>query len=775
MAKELPFGYTKEIVFDLQEAATNFFPKEILGSGYEGVKPKPWSVKGLGLSWKTPKEFGDYIKHITGTNDVISANKILDSWALIAPVNNEGQQTVPKNLEELKTKAAKSKAEEQKTIENSGAEVKRVIKIQQELYEKAAARAKQAEANLKDEGLYYQAKKTSDVKTVQGEKLRQLAKADGPRTAEVIEGEIKARISNIPDTAAKQAALDIVQNAQTEDSLSVQTSLFSAMSANPGQVDAAIKSKTTADTLKNWVQVLSDQGATRQEISQAVTRAAFGDSFQKEFLPDFNISLSNSPKEGFNKLGFSLIARGFSSLMSRQGSFLEGLTDFGIENVRAHILSKVGSFLSQEITKLPADSALKSIFSNEAVHALLPIAGLGSPVAWEAVGGSFLGKLAVGSGLAPVLGWLGEKTGVDFGIKKVVQVAAEKGLEGATGLSLSATITAALVPVLGPLAPIVGPVVAFFVEVVGVKILGKVKDVLAKYGKIAIAFVAAIAAFFLTGGSVVTAAAAGLIGYGGATVWNEGIPGLRSSLSGLSSGLGRFFTGLAGVYLDTIVVPVVITLLSLPIAVALILFVINSGAYVVPASSGTLSGAAGCSPEIANRAKVIANNLSLGFDLYYNHSSDYPDLWNATLFAQNPNPPNQEAVIGSQDMFWCNYMATKSYLAINENIPFPLPTMVNYFKNEPGKWVPGNAATYDDVCAGDTIFFNNSLDGPDAISHVGVVADSSSAGIHTYESNAPYKPGWFYSVDSSGHFETIPLKTSSGQSFTISIIGFGKP
>ena len=97
-------------------------------------------------------------------------------------------------------------------------------------------------------------------------------------------------------------------------------------------------------------------------------------------------------------------------------------------------------------------------------------------------------------------------------------------------------------------------------------------------------------------------------------------------------------------------------------------------------------------------------------------------------------------------------MATKSFEAGNENIPFPLSTMISYFQHQQ-KWVNGPTATYNDVCAGDAIFFYNSFDPPGSISHVGIVASVSADGITTFESNAPWR-GWLYPTDTSGHFES---------------------
>jgi len=57
------------------------------------------------------------------------------------------------------------------------------------------------------------------------------------------------------------------------------------------------------------------------------------------------------------------------------------------------------------------------------------------------------------------------------------------------------------------------------------------------------------------------------------------------TLGGLATGIGGFFAALGGAVFATIGLPVLITILSFPVLIALILFIINSGAYVVPYSS----------------------------------------------------------------------------------------------------------------------------------------------------------------------------------------------
>lgn len=315
-----------------------------------------------------------------------------------------------------------------------------------------------------------------------------------------------------------------------------------------------------------------------------------------------------------------------------------------------------------------------------------------------------------------------------------VKVGAKFGVElsvSATGVGIPVALIMVAVDVVISIAKIGINIIQKTAEsIYGEKI--KPKDILA---------VPLIGAGTITGGFVATAGA--VVGFFGTLA--------TSTVSAASSAVGIIATGIiigAFFYITSIATaPLISTLVQLDSTTR----------------SATSSGT--CSQAIADRAKQIAENLQLGFGHYYNKSPDYPQYWNAALFAQNPNTP--EAQIGAQDMFWCNYLPLESFLDNKETIPFFLPTMVSYFQGE-NKWTDGDDATYDSVCPGDAIYFNIPS-GTTTIAHTGVVYDVSPDGIHTYESNAPYIT-MFYPTDSTGHFQII----GSG-SYSIHIAGFGAP
>ena len=168
-------------------------------------------------------------------------------------------------------------------------------------------------------------------------------------------------------------------------------------------------------------------------------------------------------------------------------------------------------------------------------------------------------------------------------------------------------------------------------------------------------------------------------------------------------------------------------------------------------STGGNSGAF-CSQDVADRAKEISDNLQKGFNQYYNKSPDYPELWNPTLFAQDPNPIWQQDVIDWDDMFWCNWLVVKSFTENGKYINFSFTPMIADFTSQ-GVYLDADEITISDICPGMAVFFKIPA-GSTALAHVAVVYSVSVDGFTSVESNAPYKT-MFYPVDSSGHFQIV--------------------
>ena len=132
--------------------------------------------------------------------------------------------------------------------------------------------------------------------------------------------------------------------------------------------------------------------------------------------------------------------------------------------------------------------------------------------------------------------------------------------------------------------PVVAAIGAAVGWVVG-KIIQKIPwDKVKKYASFAIGVVLGIGAYAIAG--PIAGISVGFGSYGLASVATGGAAGLK----GAGANIGNFFTALGGIVFSSIGMPVLITILVFPVIVALILFVINSGAYIVPPTSEVFGG-----------------------------------------------------------------------------------------------------------------------------------------------------------------------------------------
>jgi hypothetical protein len=320
------------------------------------------------------------------------------------------------------------------------------------------------------------------------------------------------------------------------------------------------------------------------------------------------------------------------------------------------------------------------------------------------------------------------KNGLKEGVKKLAQEAATKmaaKLAAKTGAKIALEAAATAIPI-----PLVNLLIAAVIEIgswiidkfVGaVKALGKsiygeevkARDVIAAPAMGLAGIFSGVAAFFGSLGTATVAAASSAVGI--ITV-------------GTIIGLLFYITSFA-------VAPLLSTLVQLQS---------TSTAY----KPGTCSN----NQAVLDRAKFLSDNLQKGFNGYYNKSPDYPELWNAALYASNPNPEDQKTTIGINDMFWCNFLPYKSYNSAGKELRFRIIWMIEDFQSK-GVYYNADQATISDICPGMVVIWDLSSY-PGVYDHVGLVYEVTADGFSSLESNAPYKT-MFYPVDSSGHFESV--------------------
>lgn len=263
-------------------------------------------------------------------------------------------------------------------------------------------------------------------------------------------------------------------------------------------------------------------------------------------------------------------------------------------------------------------------------------------------------------------------------------------------------------------------------------------------------------------------------------------------LASITSAFGALFTI---AILPEIKKPLIGFLLGFPVLLALILFIINSGAYVVPpgASSfsaggtatgetiscnGTVAGqfATGCS-GLSQNAETIANSLQPGFWQYFNKSCIYPELFDDAYYATNPvpcvngTPNNPNGCTGDStgvNMFWCTWLIIKSYKEAGYNMAASVdgynmlyvPDMINWFKKEAR--FKGADTPASQLPAGTAIFF---LGSGGTGHHVGMIIKNTQYYVTMAQSNG------------AGNFETFIVKNDHiiGNTDQNPIAGFGMP
>jgi len=272
---------------------------------------------------------------------------------------------------------------------------------------------------------------------------------------------------------------------------------------------------------------------------------------------------------------------------------------------------------------------------------------------------------------------------------------------------------------------------------------------------------------------------------------------------GIARGTWRFFRRIGTFFLITIGTPVIVTLLVLPPLIAFIMFVINSGAYLVPpkpvAESGFGPGGGGyycttvkepsgitssVNSPIATRALHIVEDLYQGFWCFWNRSPsnnpppdgppradfpddavlyplNYPDLFNYDLFKQSPNGDPT----GGNDLFWCTWLVQKAYTENGVSIANTLwsPDMKLDFENR-GKFVPASSVTSLNAVPGSVIFFDVDNE-KDRIDHVGIIYTTNGDDVTYVQSNAGLK---------AEHL-TLGSNGLQGKPGYIDVIGIGLP
>jgi len=475
---------------------------------------------------------------------------------------------------EISQKEASEKAKE--TVEVS-------IKRQQEIYTEQITKAKNLEKSLKIQKIYYKIESPPEKVSPEVVSLHEQAEINPKKFIEEVSTEITAKANTQNLTPEESAVIGQQTALTTYEVLTGQSPLITVAVIDKVISDPKILSTIAPDAKSQ---------ATLNEIAQNIVEQK---SAQFELVKEFvdlpkidgiingdkiNVEISLNPKEGFKEFDLNeQIISPHIDCLNQQSLTLDNFRVLGEREIKSQLLTKTGTWLETQIAKFPAESAGGKFFSSDVVKLGMSRLGVIPAAPMVAAEGSFMGKFLVGTGFGDVAGFIQAKTGVNLGIKLAAKegakAIAKTGLKAAISKITTALSTAIPVPVLNWIIGFIGG------EIIG-KILEKINWAKVKEwgaaiiggvaGLIALPFVGLGAAIGIGVGA--TAVSAGLgAGLGGAT------------LAGIGSGIAGFFGALGGAFLGAIGMPILVTLLVFPVVVALILFIINSGAYLVPPTS----------------------------------------------------------------------------------------------------------------------------------------------------------------------------------------------
>jgi len=487
-----------------------------------------------------------------------------------------GEQTKESETPAIKTPegSAATQAEEvERKTEAVEPEISPAVAIERQkiLYQEQIANEETAAAALSGQAVYYKVNIPLVKETLEVKDLREQAQANPKKLVEDLIKDFKRKATSASegqkltpeevDVVAKQAAIT------TYEVLTGNSPIISATIINRVVLDAEVLNKVapdpqTQEILKNASSDLFDQKIAQFELAKRFIDLPKVDGLTN--VENVTVEISDARKPSFEKFDIKeqIISPHIDSL-NRQSEFLDTLKDLGGSKgveVKSKLLLKTWAWLDTQIAKLPAGSALAKAYNSELVQLGLSSLGIVEAVPWVAAEGSWLGRTIISSGYGNVAGFIQAKTGIDLGIKRAVGEIGKKVIEKAGGQTIgqaAGKAAAGLLPKLFAALGTLGSWATLGLSLLAGYVLGKIAEKIdwKKVKKVSIAV------------------------FGGAWAMTYGRKIVKK--------VGRFFGRLLRDFLKTVFNPLLIIILVFPVLVAITLFIINSGAYIVPPALNT--------------------------------------------------------------------------------------------------------------------------------------------------------------------------------------------
>lgn len=588
MAEEIKI--TKDSLHDYYAGYDHFFP--------EGapVNDTPY------LKWKRLKEFTDEVAKLTGINISAGNRKAInDSQQVLEKLaKNEVEGNMP-TQEALDTEvAAKREEARQKAIKESNDAVRRMIAKQNEIYAKLQATKPKIfvkadtpqTPELSEKGrsfLNNNLKKNPSIPYI----ADQIEKSLSPSLQNQL---TKEQIHLIAlDSAYK--AVDAASHPEKYIESARQTAILYAVAKDNTALPKVITDKDILDNIRIGANELSTFDSLQTQFPRAVWDA-FEPGLGKTLFPSpdgYQIGLSETQLPGYTS-AFSPdgMTKGYTVFLENNAAFFGKLTRLPVDRFQHELMAKSSAWLEGQIVKNFPSSA--AFFSSPESQLLLRGVGIGTTTI--ELPASFSTFFIENPGSLPVVNFFSRGMGVSFevgggivggvaastmtaataeSIAATGGIMASEAFLGGAGVAAAGAAGQAVIPI-----PVVGAVIGAVAGAAAPKFIKLVKDNAKNIGKAAISVLGGAIGFVLGGGTLFST----LIGVGGGYLTGAmvtgGIPGVSTALSSAASAAGTVVSVVWATALAGIGAPILGFLIGFPILVIFILFIINSGAYVVP-------------------------------------------------------------------------------------------------------------------------------------------------------------------------------------------------
>lgn len=610
---------TPENIKYLRYAFAHFFPEDAI---YSADKPY---ISGE-FNWKDRRDFIDFVYRLTGISiksekDFANIKKAELAVEELASESTGGEKPTESNMpdkvarEQQEAERLKREIEIKETQKNAQKNIEEALRKKQEIYEKgqqiSQVLPKEDQINvlndLKDKVFYaVPATPPPKINFTQAEaKIIEVAKDDAQLFSEKLSELIVQKNPDIPQEVlqplSKIIAVDATRSLTNPAERPTPPGVFAALTVTPNKIPEI---KTfVAEELKKTTSVFTTFSESQDDLYRTVLKRSLGENITNYVLGFQNQEyvLSETPTDTGFTIKIDQLQE--NSFTFQESPLYESINSPPTEIAKSFVGSSVKDFALDKVKSISNESALSGIskFANsKTFDSIAPFLGVQTNFTYAGTG--FFGKTITTffPEYAPLITNISEKLGINVGIKAispVVTKAAEKAgaiaagtavgkavatVAAKTGLKAAITATG---QALGSFAPIVGNILAF----IGTEIIGKIIEKIPwekvkKYASYVIGAILGVGAFAIAG--PVIGIVVGLGSYGLASAATGG----AINLGTIGANIGRFFATLGGAVLVSIGTPVLITLLVFPVVVAIILFIVNSGAYVIPPTSEVFGG-----------------------------------------------------------------------------------------------------------------------------------------------------------------------------------------